>query len=63
MEELGAELCRRCGGETRVVDTRYNSQGVKWRRRKCLVCGYRYHTKEVFYGEVKPRGGLGDEET
>jgi transcriptional regulator NrdR family protein len=55
MEEYGAELCRRCGSDTRVVDTRYNSQGIKWRRRKCIRCGYTYHTKEVFMTETKRR--------
>ena len=55
MEEIGAELCRRCGGETKVVDIRYNSRGVKWRIRKCKACGYRYHTTEVYIGDVKER--------
>lgn len=48
MEEYGAEMCKRCGGDTFVAETRVNSHGVKWRRRVCKQCGYRYHTKEVY---------------
>lgn len=38
--------CPYCGEDTKVVDCRRNGETVV-RRRKCLVCGKTFKTKEV----------------
>lgn len=37
--------CPRCGGDTRVVDSRSDYDSV-WRRRECRICGHRFSTTE-----------------
>lgn len=44
----------KCGGVTKVIDSRKSGGGIR-RRRKCLECGVRFTTKEVlveWIGEV-----------
>jgi hypothetical protein len=41
-----------CGGETRVLESRKTSDGLK-RRRKCTLCAYRFTTVERIL-EVQP---------
>ena len=38
--------CIRCNGDTKVIDSRDRAGNVKYRRRECLSCGYRYTTYE-----------------
>lgn len=45
-EAVCPDLCEKCGGETRVVETRH-TEGYVRRRRECLTCGERYTTIEV----------------
>lgn len=41
-------ICARCGGDTRVIDSRPHEDdpSVVWRRRECVVCGNRFVTQE-----------------
>ncbi len=45
--------CRLCGGNAVVIDTRTTKDGHIRRRRKCLICGYRYNTLEVILYDGK----------
>nr|DAE50734.1 MAG TPA: Transcription factor S-II (TFIIS) [Bacteriophage sp.] len=38
--------CVKCGGDTKVADTR-RVDHVTYRIRKCLECGHKFYTKEV----------------
>ena len=38
--------CPVCDGDTKVIDTRCHDDSV-YRRRMCLVCGYRFSTIEI----------------
>ena len=42
--------CPRCGGGSEVTDTRQQVRPVSHtaRRRRCMVCGYRFPTREVY---------------
>lgn len=40
-------LCVACSHDTKVIDTRVDSRGWRWRRRVCLACGMRFNTYEV----------------
>ncbi len=40
-------FCPKCGRESRVVDTRFRSNGALRRRRKCCECGHAWSTIEV----------------
>lgn len=45
--------CPKCGSDqVNVIDSR-PKEGTVARRRKCLVCGYRYSTVEVDVSEYK----------
>lgn len=43
----------RCGGDTRIVNSRRNPVGLTMRRRACRSCGRRYSTVETL---VDPEG-------
>lgn len=49
---LSARPCRVCGRETIVYDTRVGRSGEIIRRRKCLNCGSKHRTVELYDGEV-----------
>lgn len=38
--------CVKCGGATRIIDTR-RVDHVTYRTRKCLECEHKFYTKEV----------------
>ena len=38
--------CPKCGGRTKVIDTRYPSADETLRRRDCVVCEYIFFTIE-----------------
>ena len=38
--------CPKCSGDTRVIDSRADSNRVL-RRRKCKECNFRFYTEEV----------------
>lgn len=38
--------CPKCNGETAVTDSR-SREDIVHRRRKCMVCGYRFGTDEI----------------
>ena len=38
--------CTKCGGKTKVVDSRAVPNGMR-RRHECLSCGYRFNTIET----------------
>lgn len=39
--------CPSCGeNNNQIYDSRYHTQKVKWRRRKC-ICGHRFTTYEI----------------
>ena len=40
------DVCKRCGGDSAVLDTRSSGDEVK-RRRKCVSCGHRWSTFET----------------
>ena len=42
-------MCPKCGGDTRVVDSR--SDGRRIRKRKCCDCGKTFHTIEVIISD------------
>lgn len=55
-----------CGGELKVQQT-VSSPDAVWRRRKCLVCGFLFTTKEEAVDgyipkELTQRGGYKPEE-
>lgn len=39
--------CVFCDGQTKIVDTRKNKDGRRYRRRKCTSCDKRFTTYEV----------------
>lgn len=39
--------CPRCGGNTKINDSRHNDEESVKRRRECLACGYRFSTFEI----------------
>ena len=49
---FAARPCRVCGQETIVYDSRLGSRGEIVRRRKCLHCGARHRTVELYDGEI-----------
>lgn len=40
-------LCPECRSESRVIDTRLDSRGWRWRRRVCNGCNERFNTYEL----------------
>ena len=44
--------CDKCGGESRVVDSR-SKKGVTYRRRVCKGCGRVFYTEEVPIGYLE----------
>ena len=46
--------CPCCGRETRIIDSRPNSEGVR-RRHRCMECGYRFSTMETIVEKPKVR--------
>lgn len=48
------DKCQKCGGVTRVVDTRPNREYI-WRRRQCVACGHRFSSIEVTADMAKVR--------
>jgi transcriptional regulator NrdR family protein len=46
MKIIGADLCDRCGGDSKVLETR-SKAGTPARRRACLSCGERWTSWEV----------------
>ncbi len=47
-------VCRVCGGDTTVIDSRPQTDYVR-RRRKCLTCDRRFSTVERRPGEIVER--------
>jgi hypothetical protein len=45
-EEVSGRPCPQCRGQSRVVDVRHHDQHTK-RRRECVVCRYRWNTREI----------------
>lgn len=45
--------CDRCGGSTKVIDSRGSRGGIR-RRRKCISCGERFTSYEA-RGELVPQ--------
>lgn len=39
--------CFICGEKTRVLETRKNKEGRRYRRRECTACGEKFTTYEV----------------
>lgn len=39
--------CPKCGGKTKINDSRHNDDDSVKRRRECLECGYRFSTVEI----------------
>lgn len=48
--QIEGDQCRRCGSlQTEVMDRRYRKKVDRViRRRKCLECGYKWNTVEVY---------------
>lgn len=48
--QIEGDQCRRCGSlQTEVIDRRYRKKVDRViRRRKCLECGYKWNTVEVY---------------
>lgn len=46
--ENAARMCPRCGADSPVYSTRELSDGIVVRRRKCVECGTKFETIEVF---------------
>ena len=45
--------CPKCHSySNKVVDTRINVTGLRWRRRCCLDCGERWNTVEVYEADI-----------
>lgn len=40
-------VCPKCGGKVTVSDTMHGFDNDTYRRRKCLECGYLFHTIET----------------
>lgn len=40
-------MCPECGGDTKIIDSRYGIDDLRCRRRECLECGRRFSTVEV----------------
>lgn len=51
--QIEGDQCRRCGSlQTEVIDRRYRKKVDRViRRRKCLECGYKWNTVEVYADE------------
>lgn len=48
-------ICPKCGSNiVRVYGVRSEGNTVR-RNRKCVSCGFRFNTKEIYTGEVKRR--------
>lgn len=48
--------CRACGSDkSKVVDSRAQEDGGRWRRRECLVCEQRFSTIEIYVEEAEGR--------
>jgi len=39
--------CRKCGSQGRVVNSRTDPRGYRWRRRECKPCNWRWNTYET----------------
>lgn len=48
------DMCKYCGSnQTKVADSRVDEErGVRWRKRKCLNCGKKWVTVEVYEVEL-----------
>lgn len=45
---IPAEICDKCGGDSKVIDTRfYEVFNKRLRRRECLICKNRWSTYEI----------------
>lgn len=55
-------ICPKCNGETKVCDSR-KIQGNSIRRRVCLVCKYRFSTKEEILPETRKEDIMPDVNT
>ncbi len=41
-------ICRQCGAQSDVIDSRPRREGLEWRRRyRCRRCSYRFTTVEI----------------
>ena len=39
--------CPKCGGKARTYDSRPRMDNRNWRRKRCVVCDYRFTTIEM----------------
>ena len=46
--ENAARMCPRCGADSAVYSTRELEDGIVVRRRKCVECGTKFETIEIF---------------
>lgn len=47
--------CPNCGGKSAITDGRQRAS-YYWRRHECLLCGFRFSTKEVYIEDYnKPK--------
>ena len=51
---MDIDHCPECGHKTKVIDSRNYKTG-RYRRRKCLKCGYRYTTWETMRRDFNKR--------
>lgn len=56
--------CPVCGGDTKVLETRFREDSV-YRRRECLICKERFSTTEIdvemYKRIIKNTGGVSNE--
>jgi len=55
---VDAMICPKCSGDTKVIESRYrdiyhDGSYIKYRRRICLKCGFKYKTIETLLEEEK----------
>lgn len=46
------QKCKQCGGKGRVINTRTDPNGYRWRRRECKDCHWRWFSYETI---IDPR--------
>ena len=51
--ENATRMCPTCGGDTTVYSTKEMEDGIVVRRRKCVQCGTKFQTVEIFQKIIK----------
>lgn len=57
--ERAARMCPVCAEDSRVYATRVQPDGTIIRKRRCIACGTRFFTREVF-DRILPNKKKGD---